>query len=166
MTYQSKSPWVHVRIVGMLEYLTITKLADPFFPVPFVHCSFYGPFIYILLSASFPLSSISALYCQSPVFFLSVRILLVNLQCGSAEAEIKVPSAENPDLFKFLSFQPGVDQNVDLQDSPTASNLFVLPLHLLYFFLTVLLTCHLYFWQNDQFFFLCATAVTRGWNRH
>ena len=36
-------------------------------------------------------------------------------------------------------------------------------IHKVYAYLAV--TCHLHFWQNDQDL-LCATAVTRGWNRY
>ena len=44
-------------------------------------------------------------------------------QWGTANAEVKVPSAENPALSKVFSFKPGLDQNIVLHASPAARNL-------------------------------------------
>ena len=41
---------------------------------------------------------------------------------GTAEAEIKVPSAENPELSAVLSVKPGGGQNIVLHVSPAARN--------------------------------------------
>ena len=42
-------------------------------------------------------------------------------QWGTADTEIRVPSAENPELSKvILSLKPGVGQNIALCASPTA----------------------------------------------
>ena len=44
-------------------------------------------------------------------------------QRDSADAEIKIPSAEIPVLSKPFSFKPGESQNIALHASPVASNL-------------------------------------------
>lgn len=43
-------------------------------------------------------------------------------QRGTADSEIKAPSAENQELAKVHSFKPGVDQNIALHASPAAKN--------------------------------------------
>ena len=35
-------------------------------------------------------------------------------QCGTADVEIMVPSVENPELLKVLSFKHGIGQNIKL----------------------------------------------------
>ena len=40
----------------------------------------------------------------------------------TADAEIRVPSADNPKLSKVLSFEPGVSQNTASQALPAARN--------------------------------------------
>ena len=46
-----------------------------------------------------------------------------SLQQGTADAEIKIPSAENPELSEFLPLKPGVaDQNIAMHASHTARN--------------------------------------------
>ena len=53
---------------------------------------------------------------------------------GIADAEIKIPSAENPALSKFLSCALGVGENIALRASPAAEYsallIFALPVRL------------------------------------
>lgn len=54
-----------------------------------------------------------------PLFsFFSFLVLIL----GTVNVEIKVPSAEPPELSKVLSSKCGVGQNVPLRVSPTACN--------------------------------------------
>ena len=50
---------------------------------------------------------------------------VVDLQWGTADAEIKVSSAENSERLKVLPLQPGEGQNRDTRTSPTAGNFFL-----------------------------------------
>ena len=43
-------------------------------------------------------------------------------QWGTADAEIKVPSVEKPDVTNILLFKLGVDQNIAMHASRTARN--------------------------------------------
>ena len=42
-------------------------------------------------------------------------------QSGTTEAEIKVPSVENPELANVLPLNPGICQNIATHASPTAN---------------------------------------------
>ena len=48
-----------------------------------------------------------------------------NLQRGTADAEIKAPSVENPGLTNVLPRKPGVGQNIATHASTTARNFFL-----------------------------------------
>ena len=50
--------------------------------------------------------------------------LVVDLQWGTADAEIKVFSAENPERLKVLPLKPG-GQHTDMRTSPPARNFFL-----------------------------------------
>ena len=50
---------------------------------------------------------------------------VVEPQRGTADAEIKVSSAETPESLKVLPLKPGEGQNVDMRTSPTARNFFL-----------------------------------------
>lgn len=43
-------------------------------------------------------------------------------QCGTADVEIMVPSVENPELLKVLSFKHGIGQSIKIACSPGARN--------------------------------------------
>ena len=47
---------------------------------------------------------------------------VIDPQWGTADTEIKVSSAENPERLKVLSLKPGEDQNVDVRTSLIARN--------------------------------------------
>ena len=49
----------------------------------------------------------------------------LNPQRSTADAEIKVPSGENPELTNGLSLKPGVGQNIATHASLTAKNVFL-----------------------------------------
>ena len=51
-----------------------------------------------------------------------------NLQQGTADAEIKAPSVENPELTNVLPQKPGVGQNIATHASPTARKFFLVML--------------------------------------
>ena len=53
--------------------------------------------------------------------------LFIATQWGTADAEYKAPSVENPELTKFnvLPLKPVVGQNIATHASPTARNIFV-----------------------------------------
>ena len=44
---------------------------------------------------------------------------------GTADADITVPSVENPELTNVLRLKPGVGQNIAMHASPTARNFFL-----------------------------------------
>ena len=44
------------------------------------------------------------------------------LRWSTVDAEIKVPSTENPELLKVFYLKPAVSQNIDLRVSPVARN--------------------------------------------
>ena len=46
-------------------------------------------------------------------------------QWGTADAEITVPSVENPEMTYVLLLEPGVGQNRSMRASPTARNVFL-----------------------------------------
>lgn len=46
-------------------------------------------------------------------------------QCGTADAEVKVSTIENPELTDALSLKCGVAQNIATDASPTARNVFL-----------------------------------------
>ena len=50
---------------------------------------------------------------------------VVDQQWGTADAEIKVSSAETPERLKVLPLKPGEGQNIDMRTSPTARNFFI-----------------------------------------
>ena len=50
---------------------------------------------------------------------------VVVLQWGTADAEIKTPSVENPELTNVLLLKPGVEHNVAMHASPSARNFFL-----------------------------------------
>ena len=49
----------------------------------------------------------------------------MNPQWGTADAEIKIPSVENPELTNALPLKPGVCQNIAMHASPTTRNFFL-----------------------------------------
>ena len=50
---------------------------------------------------------------------------VVDSQWGTADAEIKVSSAGNPERLKVLLLKPEEGQNTDMSTSPTARNFFL-----------------------------------------
>ena len=58
------------------------------------------------------------LRCAPNCFFF------LNQEWGAADAEIKVPSVENPELANVLPLKPGVDENIAMHALPTARNFF------------------------------------------
>ena len=62
-----------------------------------------------------------------PLVFVVVAVILLllrHLQSCTADAEISVPSVENPELTNVLPLKPGVGQNIAVHASPTARNFF------------------------------------------
>ena len=51
-------------------------------------------------------------------------IFVTNTQCGTANAKIKIPYAESPEMTKVLLLKPGVGQNITTHASPIARNFF------------------------------------------
>ena len=51
-------------------------------------------------------------------------IFVITTQCGTANAEIKITSVENPEMTKVLLLKPEVSQNITTHASPTAKNFF------------------------------------------
>jgi len=51
-------------------------------------------------------------------------LVLLFLQWGTVDTEIKIPSAENPELTNIFPLKPGVGQNIATQALPTARNFF------------------------------------------
>ena len=84
----------------------------------------------------------------------------------TADAEIKVPSAEDPELSKVLSFTPGLGQKIVLRASPTARNyaflIFAFSFHSTSFFSFKLSSAHdvcgMYS-NSESDFILCFNCV-------
>lgn len=61
-------------------------------------------------------------YMSRDVTYFQIFLPIVNLRWGTADAEIKFPCAENPELSNVLYFKAGVVQNIALLASPAARN--------------------------------------------
>ena len=75
-----------------------------------------------------------------------------NLTClymGTADAETRVCSAENPEVTNVRSFKPGVGQNIAAHASPTARNSFFVP------YSTFPVYSHLEFFKIVSLIFSC-----------
>ena len=73
---------------------------------------------------------------------------VVDPQWRTADAEIKVFSAENQERLKGLPLKPGESQNIDMRTSPTASNFFLSdsyttfgPIKIFFFFVFLSVFC-------------------------
>ena len=62
--------------------------------------------------------------CKLAASFI-FRYTLFPPAVGAADAEIKVPSVENPKLIDVLSLKPAVGQNIATHALPTARNFHV-----------------------------------------
>ena len=67
------------------------------------------------------------------IFFLIIIVIIISFICvfdrypqwGTANAEIKVISVENPVLKKILHLKPGVGQNIATHASSTTRSIFL-----------------------------------------
>ena len=73
---------------------------------------------------SFILQNMSLDLCSS------VDVSIDSPKCGSVHAQIKVPSAENPEVSTVLTLKPGINQNIATCASSTAGKFFLSDFHL------------------------------------
>ena len=75
-----------------------------------------------MLDKTTPQSQVAMRHCIHPsiAWSGSTHRVIANLWCGIAEAQIKFPYAEIPDLSEILSIKPGAGQNLALRALPTA----------------------------------------------
>ena len=85
---------------------------------------------------------------------------------GSADAKIKVPSAQNQELTNVLLIDPGAGQNTALHASPTARNFFLvlicpLPVHSPSFLFPNILLLMLYPWNKIGHLFMATSDLSK-----
>ena len=92
---------------------------------------------------------------------------VVDPQWGTADAEIKVSSAENPERLNVLPLKPGEGKNIDMHTSPTARNFFLSDSYTtsgpikIFFFLFFWFFCFLCFSKPLPRFFFLAVGMAK-----